>query len=43
VARPEEKEEKEEEEEREREEGLLVVTHGASSDCGSGNDAANGG
>jgi len=37
VARP------EEEEDREREEGLPAVAHGASSDCGGGNDAASGG
>jgi hypothetical protein len=44
VARPDEEEEKEEEEEeREREEGLLAVAHGASGDCGGGNDAASGG
>jgi hypothetical protein len=41
VARPEEDDE--EEEEREREEGLPVMAHGASGDCGSGNGDASGG
>jgi len=43
VARPEEDDEEEEEEEREREEGLPVMAHGASGDCGSGNGDASGG